>query len=240
MPPAAAPGPDGPSPGLCYPRRMTEDSAFEKLPFWNRLSMRGRERVAAGAQRFAFDDARQVVACGDEVAGAYFVLAGALRVYFVNSEGREGTLYWVDVGQSCILALNCTFSRLAYPAWVESEGACEVMLIPGDIYRELFAVEEAMQTFTFEALSTRLFEMMALLEETASRGLETRLAAFLLRRAGIAGALELTQEQIANHVSTSREVVSRILRAFARAGWIEARQGYVRILDAPALAQLTR
>ena len=201
---------------------MASVTAFEKLPFWSGLSAHGRERVAAGAQLSSFEAGQPVIACGDHVAGAYFVLEGALRVYFVNTEGREGTLYWVDQGQSCILALNCTFSRLAYPAWVESEGACQVMLIPGDLYRDLFAVEPAMQTFTFETLSTRLFELMALVEETASRGLETRLAAFLLRRADTAGALELTQEQIANHMATSREVVSRILRAFARSGFIAA------------------
>ena len=210
----------------------------EDLAFWEQLSARGRDAIARGAQRLLFEDSQQLIARGDEVAGAYFVMSGALRVYYVNAEGREGTLYWVDRGQPCILALNCAFLHLPYPAWVESEGASEVLLIPGGAYRELFSAEPSMQRFTFEALSTRLFELMALMEETASRGLEARMAAFLLRRCGADRTLLMTQEQIANHLATSREVVSRILRGFVRAGWIEARPVQVRILDAEQLSRL--
>lgn len=229
-----------PLPAMCYSPPMEDAARLARPPFWNGLSAHGRERVAGAVRRLDFDNGRQVIASGDEVAGAYFVMSGALRVYFVNSEGREGTLYWVDPGQSCILALNCTFSRLAYPAWVESEGEAEVTLIPGEIYRELFSAEPAVQSFTFETLSTRLFELMGLLEETASRGLETRVAAFLMRRVNAEGVLDLTQEQVASHVATSREVVSRILRTFVRAGWIETRHGRIRVLDAEQLARLVR
>jgi CRP/FNR family transcriptional regulator len=96
-----------------------------------------------------------------------------LRIYYVSSEGREGTLYWVDPGQSCIIALNCLFARLPYPAWVETDQAdTEVAIISGDVYRELYLAEPALQHFTFATLSTRLFELMTLLQETASFGLE--------------------------------------------------------------------
>ncbi len=65
----------------------------------------------------------------------------------------EGTLYWVEPGQTCILALNSTFSRLAYPAWVESDGPTRFAIVPGQTYRELFAADPAVQRFTFETLS---------------------------------------------------------------------------------------
>ena len=178
----------------------------------------------------------KVIERGDEVAGVYLVEAGALRIYYVSSEGREGTLYWVDPGQSCIIALNCLFARLPYPAWVETDQAdTEVAIISGDVYRELYLAEPALQHFTFATLSTRLFELMTLLQETASFDLEQRVAAFLLRRSGSGHVLETTHEQVAHHLGSSREVVSRVLRNLARSGASRLSPGSVAIVDADKL-----
>jgi CRP/FNR family transcriptional regulator, anaerobic regulatory protein len=181
----------------------------------------------------------QVLQRGDEVAGAYLVERGALRVYYISAEGREGTLYWIDPGQSCILALNCLFARLVYPAWVESDHSeTQVAVISGDTYRELFSTEPALQRFTFGALATRLFDLMTLMQETASFGLEQRVAAHLLRRAGTAQVLETTHEQVAHHIGSSREVVSRVLRNIARSGALSLSPRSITILDAAKLRGL--
>ena len=178
----------------------------------------------------------KVIQRGDEVGGVYLVEAGALRVYYVSAEGREGTLYWVDAGQSCVLALNCLFSRLAYPAWVETDQVeTRVIIISGDVYRRLYLVEPALQKFTFETLTTRLFELMTLMQETASLGLEQRVAAFLLRRSVNGQALEVTHEQIAHHLGSSREVVSRVLRNLAARGAIKLSHRSVAIEDSAKL-----
>ena len=129
-------------------------------------------------------------------------------------------------------------SRLAYPAWVESEGPTEVTVIPGDVYRKLFAAEPAIQNFTFDVLSGRLFELMALIEETASQGLEARLAAFLLRRAKGEPEIAVTHDQIARHLRDLREVVSRTVRRLAARGLIAPAQRHIALLDFRGLRRL--
>lgn len=225
-------------PAHAYPARAMDETAPAVFPFLSDLTEGGRARLSSSLRRVVCSGNTHLVSRGDEVAGAYLVERGALRVYYVSAEGREGTLYWVEPGQSCILALNCTFSRLAYPAWVESEGETEIAVIPGEVYRELFACEAAVQRFTFEALSGRLFELMALVEETASQGLEARIAAFLLRRAKGGTEVAATQEQIARHLATSREVVSRTLRRLSALGLITGEPGLVRLVDAGRLSRL--
>lgn len=221
-----------------YDRPMTTGPTLERFPALADLSAESRTLLSAAVRRIACPGGTPLVARGDLVAGAYLVERGALRVYYVSAEGREGTLYWVEPGQSCILALNCMFSRLAYPAWVESEGDTDVAIVPGDVYRRLFAVEPAVQSFTFEVLSGRLFELMALIEETASQGLEARVAAFLLRRAKGEPDLAVTQEQIARHLATSREVVSRVLRGLAARRLVATTLGRVTLLDPDGLRRL--
>lgn len=221
-----------------YIQRAMGNPALAKFPFLADLGAASRSRLDDSLRRASCADGTHLVSRGDEVAGAYLVERGALRVYYVSAEGREGTLYWVEPGQSCILALNCTFSRLAYPAWVESDGETDIAIVPGEVYRELFAREAAVQRFTFEALSGRLFELMALVEETASQGLEARIAAFLLRRAKGGADIAITQEQLARHLATSREVVSRTLRRLGAGGLIDSEPGRLRIIDAERLARL--
>lgn len=223
-----------------YDRRMIRAPTLPLFPSLSDLSAASSDLLAASVRRIACADRTSLIACGDMVTGAYLVERGALRVYYISAEGREGTLYWVEPGQSCILALNCMFSRLAYPAWVESEGHTEVAIVPGDVYRRLFAAEAAIQGFTFNALSSRLFELMALIEETASQGLEARVAAFLLRRSKGETEIAMTQEQIARHLSTSREVISRVLRGLAARRLLETTQGRITLLDSSGLRLLTK
>lgn len=225
-------------PGNGYDRRMPMPPTLALFPSLADLSAEGRRGFEASVKRLACSGGTPLVARGDLVTGAYLVEKGALRVYYVSADGREGTLYWVEPGQSCILALNALFSRLAYPAWVEAEGDTEVTIVPGDVYRRLFASEPAVQAFTFEVLSGRLFELMALIEETASQGLEARVAAFLLRRAKGATEIAVTQEQIARHLATSREVVSRLLRGLVARGLIATTPRRITFLDPRALAHL--
>ena len=215
---------------------MLDPGKLSHFPFLSELSFDGRSRLLAAARQVTLPPYSKVIERGDEVAGVYLVEAGALRIYYISSEGREGTLYWVDPGQSCIIALNCLFARLPYPAWVETDRAeTELAIISGDVYRELYPVEPFFQHFTFATLSTRLFELMTLLQESASFGLEQRVAAFILRRSQNDQVLEITHEHVANHLGSSREVVSRVLRNLARSGAIRLSPGTVAIVDADKL-----
>jgi CRP/FNR family transcriptional regulator len=226
------------SPVTSYDRGMVTTPALALFPSLADLTAEGRRLFETTVSRIARPAGTPLIARGDLVTGAYLVESGALRVYYVSAEGREGTLYWVEPGQSCILALNALFSRLAYPAWVEAEGDTSVTIVPGDVYRRLFATEPAVQAFTFEVLSGRLFELMALIEETASQGLEARLAAFLVRRAKGGTDVAVTQEQIARHLATSREVVSRLVRGLVARRLVATTPRRVTLLDPTALAAL--
>jgi CRP/FNR family transcriptional regulator len=214
---------------------------LSRFSFLGEMTPIGRAKLAEAARIVRLPPGSAVLHRGDEVAGAYLVERGALRIYYVGADGREGTLYWVDPGQSCILALNCLFSRLAYPAWVETDDAeTEVAVIGGDAYRELFLSEPAVQRFTFDSLASRLLDLMTLMQETASLGLEQRVAAHLLRRAKGTEVLETTHEQIAHHLGSSREVVSRVLRNIARSGALDLSPRVIAIRDEEKLRDLAQ
>ena len=175
---------------------------------------------------------------GDAAAGVFLVQEGALRVYNISAKGRETTLYWVERGDSCIFAISCVFSDVLYPAWVESDAAgTSFAVIPPAVYRSLFEKEKAVQQFTFDVLSNRIFELMTILEDVTASDLDKRLANFLVNKADPTGTLQMSHEEVAVHLGTAREVVTRTLRKLTAAGLVNTERGAIQLLDAPALAQ---
>jgi CRP/FNR family transcriptional regulator len=197
------------------------------FPFFSSVSEATRRELLALPVRQA-PAHLQVLRKGDEVEGVYLVTGGALRVFHLAPDGREATLYWVEPGQTCILALTAAFRREPYPAWVETDASpVSYVLVPHQKLRAILAAEEAVREFVFEALSGRVFELMSTLAETAVLRVEARVAALLLRRAESDGTVHMTQARIAAHLGTAREVVFRALRALEARGLVETRRGVV-------------
>ena len=192
--------------------------------------------LGPGLHYARFDKTTAVLGKGQPVSGAYVVTSGRLRVYTLSPDGNEATLYWIAPGETCVLALNCIFNDLLYPAWVEAEPATTVAVIPGPLYRTLFENEAAIRNLTVQAFSTIVFRLMAELEQIHSCKLEQRLANFLLLHASGNGMLRMTQQEIASHLGTTREVVARLLRQFVGQKYIETQRGMVVVSQPTRLA----
>lgn len=206
------------------------------FPFFTELSHQGRQEFGAlPSTRTA--PHQSLLRRGDLTSGAFFVLEGLLRVFYITSEGRQATLYRVEAGGTCILALGSTFLSQPYPAWVEAgaEGS-HWLRIPSETFHKLMRSETAFSSFVFEAMSGRIFELMRTLEEVTTSTVTQRVAAFLLGAVAHDGEVVVTQSQLALEVGTAREVVFRALQGLAKRGLIETRRGRVRVLDAERLA----
>ncbi|HEX5392111.1 MAG TPA: Crp/Fnr family transcriptional regulator [Rhodocyclaceae bacterium] len=204
-------------------------------PFQN-LSERGKALLQRGMVLTRCSAQAQVLRKGQSISGAYFVEQGRLRVFSVAPDGNEATLYFINPGETCVFALNSLFNDLRYPAWVQAEAETTVALIPGPVFRELFALEPSIQDVTVRALSTLVFRLMEGLEEIHSYNLDQRLANLLLTHASSDGRLAMTQQQMAQHLGTTREVVARLMQKFVSCGYLETRRGLVLIIDAIGLS----
>ena len=214
---------------------VRSDLTDATFPFLARLSSGARgELSACHVQTVA---ARRVLLeRGARAAGAYLVTGGLLRAFYLTAEGREATLYRVERGGTCILAIATTLGQEPYPAWVESgpDGAT-FSHIPDELLRRLLDTEAAFREFVFGVLSGRVFELMQALEEAGSVRAEQRVARFLLKRVTADGTVRATQAAIAGELGTAREVVFRALRSLGARRLIETGRMRVRILDGTGL-----
>lgn len=217
---------------------MTERITESQFPFHARMSTAGRAELA-GLVATRVRPRQQLLARGAAVEGVYLLVGGSLRVYYLSSQGREATLYHVEPGGTCILALTSAFNREPYPAWVEAGPAGGAFVrVPNATFRRLFDSEPEFRSFIFGVLSRRVFELMQALEETGSAQIEQRVARFLERRMDQDRTVRASQSAIASELGTAREVVFRALRSLSERGLVETGRVRIRVVDPDRLRRV--
>ena len=178
---------------------------------------------------------RDVFMEGDVVDAIALLVSGVVRVYKIGEMGREITLYRFGNGESCILTANAILNQKTFPAVAVVESEAEAVMVPADTFRDWVRRYDFWREFVFDLLSQRLSSIMSIVDEVVFRRMDARIAALLLDSAGPSGRLQMTHQEIAAELGTSREVVSRILEGFGSAGLIGSSRGQVEILDKEGL-----
>ncbi len=209
------------------------------FPFYSEMSDAGRERLSSAIQVMQLDKGMELLEEGALCQALLLVESGSIRVFKVSPAGREITLYQVDAGESCVLGTSCVVNDLRYPAHAVCAAASDALAVPSEVFRQLYDQEAAIRAFVMDLFSRRLADMMLLVEEVAFRRMDERLAAFLAEKGivapGISKPVEMSQEEIASHLGTAREVVTRMLQHFVDDGLVRLERKKVIILAVDGL-----
>jgi len=195
-----------------------------------------RTRITAGALAMKVPAGATLFRPGDPCRGFVLLRSGRARVDLIAEDGHALLLYRVEPGQPCAITTSCLFANEAYSAEATAETECEGILIPAPLFTALVQDSAPFRTFVLAGFAARLGALMGRIEDLSFRSVDARLAAYLLDRAP--GRVAATQQEIAADIGTAREVVSRRLAAFAKAGLVRTERGAVTPLDAGALARI--
>ncbi len=168
------------------------------------------------------------------------LLSGRVRVFKEGESGREVTLYRFEKGESCILTMSCILSDSLYPAIAVAEEDSEAILIPSQIFRNWVSSFDIWRKYVFEILSKRLSTVIMVVEEVAFKRVDSRIAEMLLRHWNANKTIQLTHQQIAAEIGTSREVVTRILRDFEHEKLISLGRGSISLTDTSGLKKKSK
>ncbi len=178
---------------------------------------------------------------GQECAYFFVVLSGDIRVYKLGENGREVSLYHIRSNQSCILTAFSILTQTDFPAYAVAEEDVEMVLIPAPIFREWVDHFAIWKEHLFNTLSLRVTEILDTLDRVAFQRVDARIAQFLVNTVnGNGNMIEMTHENMARELGTSRVVVSRILENFERRDWISLSRAKVTVLNKKALLYLSK
>jgi CRP/FNR family transcriptional regulator len=176
---------------------------------------------------------------GDHASALALIVSGSVRVYKIGKTGREITLYRFGAGDSCILTANAILSQQPFPANAIVEQPVEAVMIPMNIFRTWVQRYALWRDFVFALLSQRLTDVLALVDDLVFRRMDARTATLLLDRCQVQNPINVTHQEIAAELGSSREVVSRILEGFVSRGMIRSGRGMIEILDLDSISSLS-
>lgn len=225
-PPCPSPSAHDDTPEAVQARLLAHYPAVQTLPAALRnavLTAHARHlRLPAGVRLFEE---------GAPCQGFPLVLTGEVRVARGSAGGRALELYRVTPGEMCVASTSCLFGRSVLMAHGVTTDATELMVLSPTGF-ELWVEDAAFRRHVFGIFSDRLAELMSLAEAVAFQRLDQRLAAALL---GHGPRLHITHQALADELGTVREIVTRLLKRFERAGWLRLGRERIELLDAAAL-----
>lgn len=209
------------------------------FPFWNKLSDNDRMFLCQNSSLVHFEK-EQAVHDNNECSGLFIVKSGKLRLYMLSDDGKEITLYRLSPGDICMLSASCVLNSITFDVYVEAEEPSECYMINGMAFGAVSERVLEVKNYALETAVERFSDVMWVMQQIVFMSMDKRLAIFLLEeiQATHTDSIVMTHEQIARHLGTAREVVSRMLKHFAADGCIELTRKHIRIIDKEKLRDI--
>lgn len=212
----------------------------ELLPFWGELTEIQQRTLHASAQEKHYSKNSVIHGGSYECTGLVLVKEGQLRVYIISDSGKEVTLYHLLEQDICLFSASCAMKNIQFEITVSAAQDSAVYVIPAKIYQKLAEESLPVANFTNQLMASRFTEVMWLIEQVMFKGFDTRLAGFLVSQSNLndSDTLRMTHDEIAHHLGSAREVVSRMLKHFEEDGLVSLFRGGIRIVEPGKLQDL--
>lgn len=216
------------------------EKILSDLPFWSSLSEDEKERVRQRTFVNNYGKGTIINNSNNECLGMLLILSGEIRTYLLSEEGREVTLFRLYAGDLCVLSASCVISQINFETQMIARQNTKVLIIPVDVIAALREKNIHVRCFLYELATKRFSDVMWAMQQILFKGLDRRLAGFLLVEAERtdSNVIHMTHEQIAQHISSAREAVARMFKHFAEDGLVDIKRGAITLLDIDGLRNL--
>lgn len=216
------------------------ENILTKLPFWTSLTEQEKEILRKSAVIRRYEKGSFIHSSDRDCLGMLFILSGEIRTYILSDEGREITLFRLYPNDLCVLSASCVISQISFDTQMTARQDTEVLIIPPNITALLKEQNISVRCFLYEQATERFSEIMWAMQQILFKGLDQRLAAFLVEECERtnSNAVCMTHEQIARNISSAREAVARMLKQFTQDGLVELKRGEIIIKDTDGLKRL--
>ncbi len=169
----------------------------------------------------------------DYVSMMPLLLEGAIKILREDQEGNELLLYFLERGDTCALTLSCCLGQTRSEIRAVAERDTELIMIPINKMEEWTATYKSWRNFVFESYHVRLTEMLETIDTLAFMNMDQRLLRYLKDKAKInqSEELQVTHQQIAYDLNTSRVVISRLLKKLELDKKIVLNRNHIVVLD---------
>ena len=176
-----------------------------------------------------FHAGETIMRTGQFIKSTVLVLEGRIKIYRENDEGSEFLMYWIGPGEACAISMICALQAQTSEIMAIAEEDTRVLMLPVQLMDELMNKYKSWYQFVIQTYRNRFNELLTVLDNVAFRNMDERLEFYLKRHATEKGvkSIELSHQQIADDLATSREVISRLLKKMEQRGLVKLQRNLI-------------
>ncbi len=161
------------------------------------------------------------------------VIKGSIKISREDEEGNEILLYYLEPGHACATSITCCLSGQKSTIRATAEDDTEYLGIPVQYSDEWMLKYKTWMKFVMNTYSERFEELLKTIDQLAFKKLDERLEKYLHDKADLhdISIINISHQEIAYDLNTSREVISRLLKQMERIGSIKLGRNRIVILD---------
>ena len=175
---------------------------------------------------------------GDTESNLYYLQYGSLKVLKSSADGREQVLRFISAGE--MFNEVGVLANRANPATAIALEESGIWLLPRQALEELILAHPQTALQIIENMADKIIGLVTLAADLSLKTVEARYAKLLLDQAEgdvIERQRSTNLTEMASHLGTVPDVLSRVIRELTKAGLIEMDKHSIRILDRAGLAE---
>lgn len=179
--------------------------------------------LASSGSQMSFHAGESLMDPGQFIKLIPIVLEGLIKVIRTDETGKELFLYYLEPGQTCALSLTCCSASRPSEIKALAEEDTMILGVPIDLHEKWMDEYRQWKEYVSSTYQSRFQELLETLDAVAFKRLDQRLMRYLSTKLKQQKATELqmTHQEIATEMGTSREVISRLLKQLEKRKWIE-------------------
>lgn len=191
------------------------------------------DELAAVGSIKTFEKDTVLMDIGQTIDQMPLVLSGSVKIMTEDQEGSELLLYYLELGDTCAVTLNCCSKKSKSTIRAITETDCELLFVPINHMDTWMATYKGWRNFVLESYHGRMNEMLEAIDTLVFHNMEERLHKYLRDKVMVTGSavLDITHAQIAHDMHSSRVVISRLMKKLDIDGKVKHHRNRVELVE---------
>ncbi len=189
--------------------------------------------IANVAQLKTFKKNDIIIDIGQELDYIPLLINGNIKVLREDNDGNDLLLYVLESGDTCAMSLTCCMAKSASKIRAIADEDATVIMIPIENMKKWFNTNDSWRSFILQSYQIRFDEMLETIDTLAFMKMDERLFKYLTDKVKLSAStdLEITHQNIAEDLHTSRVVISRLLKQLEKEQRIALGRNKITVLD---------
>lgn len=191
-----------------------------------------REELQESSEIRRFKAGEQLMRTGQYFRSTMLIVEGLVKIYREDDQGNEFFMYYLQPGQACALSMVCATRSETSQVMAKAVKDTEVIAIPLPQMDAWMTKYKTWYHFVLETYRSRFEEVLVTIDHIAFRAMDERLEFYLKKHQDTlkSNTIEISHQEIADELNSSREVISRLLKKMEQLGKVRLHRNAIEIV----------